>query len=571
MVGKLAQKCSDIIIYINGHGSEESVTVGQRTIPQKENGKLKGYREEDAEVKPQDINSIVKNEQQARNNPKNPKKLHTTFKLVVDSCHSGVWTTQTSGLLVSAAATGQGGAFDWTTGSNTGGLSSYTEAFLENAAKLEDEAEADTSGADKAARLIELAGGVTDHFDAYSTLGLTKSSEKSNLPPPTYPSHPPAKPPATPSGTPPAAPPTTTPTLKPILDGSGTFEPYIKALGSVVLSATSVLLYGTEGSGAPEIVAVDPQSGAAQALALPSALPATGTTFGGAASLGAETLFALDNGPNTYVIVFDDATMEFISSGGLAPNGVDEIPGMNTLAVAPSATDWNLGGSTAANITIIPFSLSGGAGSVQTYPQKYSQKLYSPKFLFGFDIPQTNALSFVGSAITVSGSSTTPEIGYTSLELNTGAVTSLLAPTSATPAAGTGGSAFSALVANGPASLFAANTPTELQGSIVPGQLSGFTFNVNGIATLAPPGVAPFALLSTENSMGTGTLFLGEPSVLSWSPSSGFSTSVSLPNPAGSTQQWIVGPIAVTGTNTATIFGSAYSGLGSVYWNVEGD
>ena len=173
-VVRIAPHCKDVIIYLNGHGSEESITVGQRQIPHGKGATLH-FETQDAEVQPKQIKSI---EQQLTK-----RKILTPIKLLIDGCHAGNFVTQTVAANRPVALSATGTSLGDYTGGNEGGVSDFTKDFLNQAQKVEDAVQADTSGADKGARLIDEAGKNVGNFDRYHVLGLAGTVRQSTLPP----------------------------------------------------------------------------------------------------------------------------------------------------------------------------------------------------------------------------------------------------------------------------------------------------------------------------------------------------------------------------------------------------
>lgn len=198
-IPKITRLCPDIIIYIAGHGAGDqhsTVTVGRKQVRTKDENGNEVVTEEDADVRGATITGII------RRNP------NTKFKLIVDSCASGNFAT-IAGLTVGVSAASRGTLAK--TGVDLGqAAGDFTVEFIEQMKAHEGEAAADTSGADKGARLIELAAATTDNFDKWHVLGLSQVVRRSALPPITTGAAqpPPTQPPPS-DGEPP-------PTIKPI-------------------------------------------------------------------------------------------------------------------------------------------------------------------------------------------------------------------------------------------------------------------------------------------------------------------------------------------------------------------
>jgi hypothetical protein len=193
-VKQLSRICKDIIIYINGHGSEGIVTVGEKVVQKKDGSTEK----RDADVRWADLKNILQD---------NPS---TTFKFIVDSCFAGVIREklELSGalklpgahILATSSGVSQPSYGNVILGSTfTNGL---VAALPAADAQVAAEAAAGLPpGVTAGARLIEIAMRATVNTDWAQYLGLTKPKQVSNLPPPGT-TAPPVTPPPTAEPTP---------------------------------------------------------------------------------------------------------------------------------------------------------------------------------------------------------------------------------------------------------------------------------------------------------------------------------------------------------------------------------
>ena len=217
-VATIVARCPDIVIYLSGHGNGEEVTIGKKTV------QVKKRLEKD----PKTGKNVPVYEQQKKDSSISPKDLkaifaahpRTTFKVIVDACHSGTFAEFTeTNLKVATTATGTGDKEK--TMSGVIGLDEFTDDLLEHFEALEGEVAADQSGESKAARIIALGGAKAQRepFDWLHLIGLAHVQLQTHMLPYSL------TPPALPAVAPAPALAAPAPSGGGTLPGTGTFTP----------------------------------------------------------------------------------------------------------------------------------------------------------------------------------------------------------------------------------------------------------------------------------------------------------------------------------------------------------
>ena len=176
-VAQMPDDCTDVILYLSGHGSGDSVMM-------EENGT--NGRDGDLWLNAATVAVIIKD---------NPRK---TFKLIVDACASGTFVDEvrrldqrenvTNLLIDVSATTGSQSALAYPT--LDGWKQPLTETLIQGMEASEDPVDKDQSGAPAGARLIELGMANRPKSTAETTFGVvptvhSKLDPYSVTPPPT--------------------------------------------------------------------------------------------------------------------------------------------------------------------------------------------------------------------------------------------------------------------------------------------------------------------------------------------------------------------------------------------------
>jgi hypothetical protein len=167
-----ANTCVDVILYLSGHGAEPTTRNGVEIPSDGSVNVGKDANGKEIFVDPKTVKTMLK------------AAPTITFKIIVDACFSGVWantfTPAPSNVLVVVDSSPPTVKYY----PGVCGVSRYTAALIASMKTQEAAAAADTSGADKAARLIEL-GNTASGWTVLSGVSFVAPPSVNALPPAT--------------------------------------------------------------------------------------------------------------------------------------------------------------------------------------------------------------------------------------------------------------------------------------------------------------------------------------------------------------------------------------------------